>query len=168
MSDAEIRLAEDCVMPGRLLHYSAARFVGPVFATVDQLKTDMKPTGLWVSVEGDNDWKSWCDGERFGADRMTHVSEIVPHPDANILRLGSAADIDAFHADYTAPFPGLPPGMMAGYAIDWRRVGEQYDGIVIAPYVWARRLDGRARWYYGWDCASGCLWHPRAIAEIYG
>ena len=21
-------------------------------------------------------------------------------------------------------------------------------------------------WYYGWDCASGCIWDPAAVAEI--
>ena len=41
---------------------------------------------------------------------------------------------------------------------------EGWAGIEIAPYIWARRLDGPARWYYGWDAASGCIWDPTAAA----
>ena len=50
--------------------------------------------------------------------------------------------------------------------IDWRLVAEEWQGIVIAPYLWERRFDSDARWYYSWDCASGCIWDHRAIAAI--
>ena len=49
--------------------------------------------------------------------------------------------------------------------IDWPKVAERYDGIIIAPYQWSRRLDG-PMWYYGWDCASGCVWRARAVLEL--
>lgn len=50
--------------------------------------------------------------------------------------------------------------------LDWAAIGKLYDGIIIAPYLWERRLNGGAMWYYGWDCASGCIWNPRAISEV--
>lgn len=29
------------------------------------------------------------------------------------------------------------------------------------------RLDNRCTWYYGWDCASGCIWDKDAIEHYY-
>jgi hypothetical protein len=97
--------------------------------------------------------------------RRIHLAER-----ANILRLGSPAALDVFTAEYG----GAPPIYRAldqrfgerTMMIDWRRVASVYDGIIIAPYQWSRRLDGGARWYYGWDCASGCIWNATAIARV--
>ena len=30
----------------------------------------------------------------------------------------------------------------------------------------ARRLDMETRWYYGWDCASGCVWDASAVQSV--
>ena len=50
------------------------------------------------------------------------------------------------------------------YRINWQPLTEQYAGIIISPYQWKRRLDGRASdWYYGWDCASACIWDLSAV-----
>lgn len=35
-----------------------------------------------------------------------------------------------------------------------------------APYQWRRRNERGFSWYYGWDCASGCIWRASAIREI--
>lgn len=49
--------------------------------------------------------------------------------------------------------------------INWPMVADRYQGIVIAPYLWSRRMDG-GLWYYGWDCASGCIWDAAAVASV--
>jgi len=148
----------------RLLHYSAQSIVGKqIYTRTAECAVEIKPHGLWVSVEGPDDWKSWCEAEAWGLDHLRAVAEIVVRPDAAILRLSCPAEIDRFHAEFTAP---LYPGERSGFGVDWRRVAETYSGIVIAPYQWSRRLDGNARWYYAWDCASGCIWDASAIAEI--
>lgn len=150
----------------RLLHYSPRPFVGPVKTRAPELSVDSKPKGLWLSVEGRDDWQKWCEGEQFLLDDLRCVSEIVLRRAAKIIRLTTAVDIDAFHAAYsTSLFPDRPD-LCAGMAIDWPRVAERYDGIIIAPYQWGRRLDGITRWYYGWDCASGCIWRGRAVADV--
>ena len=41
-----------------------------------------------------------------------------------------------------------------------------YQGIIIAPYLWTRRHHESTGWYYSWDCASGVIWDARAIAEL--
>ena len=43
------------------------------------------------------------------------------------------------------------------YAIDWEAALADWDGELIAPYMWSRRLE--YMWYYGWDCASGGTWN---------
>jgi hypothetical protein len=46
----------------RLLHYSRL----PIEAVVSKEQTDhFKPVGLWVSVEGPDDWKEWTAAEDF-------------------------------------------------------------------------------------------------------
>lgn len=146
-----------------LTHYSAAPLTKVRYATQSR-EYDFrgKPNGLWLSVDQDGDgWRDWCISEGFGLSRLTHVHEVTLAPNAKLLHLSGAAAIDDFSDEYGA----RPHGMRMRY-INWRRVAARYHGIVIAPYVWARRLDGDAFWYYTWDCASGCIWNPKAIASI--
>lgn len=81
----------------------------------------------------------------------------------NVLKLSSVAMLDAFDRKYRS---NERSGEFAGftfhdYDIDWPRLATEYDGIEIAPYLWERRLSEECRWYYSWDCASGCLWRPQ-------
>ena len=50
--------------------------------------------------------------------------------------------------------------------IDWPAVATDYPGLIIAPYQWSCRMSEFTRWYYGWDCASGCIWNADAIARV--
>ncbi len=130
----------------------------------------MKPRGLWVSIEGEDDWPTWCRGSDFGLDRLAHATEIMLGADAHVLRLCGRGDILSFHREY-----GCRPAfadeigkdhLYRGLAVRWGVVAERYQGIIIAPYVWSLRLDWDVRWYYSWDCASGCIWDARAVAEL--
>ena len=146
----------------RLLHYSK----DPLPANLCDMLQDVgpKPRGLWVSVEGEDDWKSWCIRERFWLVNLTTETEIKLLPDAKIIHLSCAGDIDDFGDKYTAveyPYNGFP-----GAFINWPQIATEYDGIIIAPYVWSRRLASRCFWYYGWDCASGCIWNIGAIESM--
>jgi hypothetical protein len=118
-----------------------------------------KPIGLWVSLPGDDDWPNWCRDEDYRVDHLAYVTRFRLMPGSHVLHLKSCLDIDLFHAEY---YVGGPRRWDGG--IDWGRVAARYDGIIIAPYQWGRRLDGDAHsWYYGWDCASGCIWDSRAL-----
>jgi hypothetical protein len=146
----------------RLLHYAAQPLPPALNARPQEI--EMKPRGLWVSVEGNDDWPSWCVGENFALDSLSHVHEITLAENASILRLSTASEIAELTSDYACPLPGMPPHHYTrAYVMDWPRLAGQYDGLIIAPYMWSCRLD--YLWYYGWDCASGCIWNPRAIAE---
>lgn len=117
-----------------------------------------KPSGLWLSV-GD-DWRRWDVAEGMGwTDGPVYRVTLVEG--ANILHLATVADIDSFHERFhIRNVPGLSG------RIEWSRVAKVYDGIVIAPYQWARRFDAHTTWYYSWDCASGCVWNLNAVASV--
>lgn len=123
-----------------------------------------KPRGLWVSVKGEDDWASWCQGEQWGLDRLVVRHSVVLTPGANILRVSGVRALDDFHHRYSVT------EMLGRYSrsyIDWRFVAKKFDGILIAPYVWERRLEKPlSDWYYGWDCASGVIWNARAVAQV--
>lgn len=61
---------------------------------------------------------------------------------------------------------GFDMGTPFVYEIDWKKVTEEYQGIIISPYIWQRRLAPHTMWYYGWDVASGCIWDTDAIEEV--
>jgi hypothetical protein len=144
--------------PLRLFHYSqqrVERFTGMGYA---QLKDQMKPLGIWLSVG--RAWQRWCEDENFSPERLTHVHRVTIATD-HLLRLQSTKDIDVFTQRYAATSP------LSEYrAIDWGRVARDYDGILIAPYCWSCRLTRHTSWYYTWDCASACVWNLSAIVQV--
>jgi hypothetical protein len=121
-----------------------------------------KPSGFWVSVDGEDDWPSWCRSEGFRTDSLEYAHTVTLKSDAHILHLYRFSDLLQFTAEYVSDI-GVKD--YTG-AIDWGRVAQKYDGIIIAPYCWEARLDERTGWYYGWDCASGCIWNLDAIASV--
>lgn len=153
-------------MTRNLIHFSVAP-IGPIQSRKQDRRAAAKPNGLWVSVEdGDDGWRDWCLGEGFGLDRLLVAQHVRLADDAQILHVDSAAGIDDVGRQYgieseywTGPRPYFDQ-------IDWAQIAECYQGIIIAPYIWSRRLDGGAFWYYGWDCASGCIWDASAIARV--
>lgn len=120
-----------------------------------------KPNGLWVSVDGDQDWREWCESESFCDINAMLRYSVTLAPHANILVLGGPFGIDAFTAQYALTRHGIDR-----YGIDWPSVASAYQGIIIAPYCWQRRMSDHTSWYYGWDCASGCIWDASAIGSI--
>lgn len=142
------------------LHYSAAPIV--LERRAYEQKLDFKPQGLWLSV-GD-DWKRRCESEEWGTDRLLVAHHVELVDAANILRLATAEEIDRFTQEFGMP---MSKGLRAGY-IDWPRVASQWQGVIITPYCWSRRLSMHTMWYYGWDCASGCIWDLAVIRAVRG
>jgi hypothetical protein len=142
----------------RLIHFSADPVV-EIWPVLQDPRPTPKPRGLWVSDEDDYGWRSWCTGEQFRLDRLAHAYEVKLTADANILRITDVEGIDALTARYAHR-----EGDEYGYRLNWAAVAEQYQGILITPYQWGRRLSLQGGWYHGWDCASGCIWDSEAIA----
>lgn len=121
-----------------------------------------KPRGFWVSVDGKNDWEEWCNAENFGKMHKTYQYRVELAPDANILHISNEDEFMAFHKEYSKDAPEV----IYGGVILWENVAKNYQGIIIAPYLYTFRFHDQTRWYYGWDCASGCIWNADAIAGI--
>lgn len=143
------------------VHYSR-RVVSAVRSSRQEHEPDTKPRGFWISNDAaEVNWRSWCIDENFSLASLATAHDVSLASDSNLLLISSAAELDAFHEGYAAH-----NGFRRDYAIRWGDVASKYDGVLITPYIWERRLSDRAGWYYGWDCASGCIWNARAIASI--
>ena len=147
-----------------LLHYSRKplSMTNLYYKEQKEPHTYTKPCGLWVSVQGERDWREWCKCEGFGISQYAHRVKL--HDEANILYLKSCADLDKFTKNWGTVI--YLTDIYKTTAIDWRKVALSYQGVVIAPYQWRRRMSDHTSWYYGWDCASGCIWDHKAIREI--
>lgn len=155
-------------MKERLKHYSYVA-LGELVSKEQEACTSYfgKPRGLWVSVEGDQDWREFCLSENFGSPEKWTEYDVILNRDAKVLWLRSATGLDEFTRRY-----GISDGvtlygsLLHRSSIDWPTVAKEYQGIVIAPYQWSRRMDDFTGWYYGWDCASGCIWDASAIEKV--
>jgi hypothetical protein len=146
-----------------LFHYSAAPLgeLRPVTQEEQQgyVSVVEKPRGLWLSV--DDEWATWCTETGFRLhDLAVRTRIVLKHPD-HLLWLKTPAQIRAFQHQYEKKRPG---SITYFIAIDWPRVAADHAGILIAPYQWSLRND--LMWYYGWDCASGCLWDTSIIDRV--
>ena len=152
----------------KFIHYSK----NPRLHLRDSVQTSngMKPKGLWFSVEGTDSlgWKEWCEVEEFQLENLRCEIEIVFRVDANILFLKTEKEIRDFDKKFGKPAfvnaGRVYPDLTDHRSCDWAAVARKYEGIVIAPYQWRFRLN--LLWYYGWDCASGCVWDKDAIEKV--
>ena len=130
-----------------------------------------KPPGLWLSVEGfegDDEWTwpQWCNSQEFCIDKLQYAMDFQITDNARVLLLESSADILQFTDQYKSAWwqRRSDAGLISqNTAIDWHRMHDTWDGIVIAPYDWPSRHESRTRWYNGWDCASACIWNLDAL-----
>lgn len=125
-----------------------------------------KPVGNWISIPGEDDWPSWCRSEGYNlpaALRYCHRLNL----DTNAVKvISSIAEIDAFTDEWLVT---TPLGQdITFFNLAWDKIAERYKGVVIAPYIWARRLSPPkvSNWYYTWDCASGCIWDISCLTYI--
>lgn len=146
----------------RLVHYSDQP-LGQI-RKIEQGDDMFKPRGLWVSDDDcKTNWYSWCMAEDFRLDHLTHVHDITLAVNANILILKTISDIDSFTDEWRRD---SKDDDFFRFEMPWARICAQYQGLIITPYLWQRRLTREVGWYYSWDCASGCIWDPNAIASV--
>ena len=148
----------------RLLHYTPSPFAYDPHKTYPFSSSDtsrFKPNGLWVSVEGRQDWREWCEAEHFKLDSLKFCSRVLLKRDANVLMIDTARKFEKFHDRYAKEWDKT---LWVDLWVDWAAVAEDYSGVVIAPYQWAYRLSHR--WYHPWDCASGAIWDLSAIVSV--
>lgn len=124
-----------------------------------------KPQGFWVSVAGEDDWPTWSLGEREWI--APFANRVMLADNANIHYIRGGLELEQFHDRYSVPeFPNDYPQNPRWREIDWSAVSQDFDGVIIAPYLWSHRLHSYVNWYYSWDCASGVIWNAKAIAAV--
>jgi hypothetical protein len=139
-----------------LSHFSN-RIVSEVYSTPQPKEPNHKPKGFWVSVDDANmPWDTWCIDNQFQWENLECRHKVVLHPTANVLVISDNETLETFSRGYKND----------RYSVHWRDVARTYQGIIITPYLWESRFDSRMMWYYGWDCASGCIWDAAAIQSI--
>ncbi len=130
------------------------------FRSKRKQKIDWKPEGLWYGV--DRDWERWCEAEKM--DWIGRYEYQLQIDESKILVLSSAKELFQFTKEFGVEPPysyGSDPAQFKYLWIDWPAVAKKWHGIEIAPYIWECRH--KLMWYYGWDCASGCIWDVKAI-----
>jgi len=120
-----------------------------------------KPQGMWYSIG--KSWHKWCKSEMPDWIKP-HNYQIYINKNM-ILTLKSAEEILIFTKKYGVTSFNSE---ITGFHINWPEVAKLHSGIEINPYQWSLRLDLKTSWYYGWDCASGCIWNKKAIKKIRG
>lgn len=116
----------------------------------------MKPKGFWLSDENaEQSWSKWCASEHFGT--LNYKTSFRCRT-ADWLILNTTDGI----RDLVRRFPHPSHGI--DMIPDWDMIGQNFAGIVITPYCWRARFD--VMWYYGWDCASACVWDLSTIDPI--
>lgn len=141
-----------------------------------------KPNGLWFDVN--EDWKRWCEATEFRLENLRYRHTVTILDTSRILFLKSAREVDAFTRKYGRNLSGhiqlLQSTKEIGeftreYGRDlfgdiqrqfsnyimWGEVAGKHSGIILIPYSRARSLT--YLWYYGWNCASGCVWDTSVI-----
>lgn len=153
----------------RLLHHtkSADLILDRSRDYSDRARAD-KPHGFWVSVEGEDDWRAWREGDSWGIPPIEYVYEIVLASSAKILAVTTEQELRGLHRRFRRNCGDEVMPFYRHYEKypSWPRIQERFDGIVIAPYQWRCLLDEATDWYYGWDCASGCIWNLHAIDDV--
>lgn len=123
-----------------------------------------KPHGLWYSAPCDEDgWEHWCRAEEFNLDGLAARHSVLVDF-SRVLAIREERDLVLFADEYmTATHHDGMVVQRWSRGIDWKAVAFDFSGIEIAPYRWESRLREGRDWYYGWDCASGCVWDLTAI-----
>jgi hypothetical protein len=141
-----------------------------------------KPHGFWFDVN--ESWKQWCEATQFHLQGLCYRHTVTIFDTSRVLYLRNAKDVDKFTLKYGHNMSGhIQPlqnpeeidafarqygqdlfreirGQFSNYIL-WGEVAEKHSGIVIDPYFHSRSL--KYLWYYGLNCAGGCIWDTKVI-----
>lgn len=170
---AALKLFSGLKRKRRRIHLSkmdSIAFMGVVQPVGDEMRMFRKPNGLWYGIN--DSWIDWCASEEMGWVH-DHIHEVILD-ESKILKITNLdefddfekkyGDVDPILAELERQFPGQINFRRGMETIRFDKVAEEYSGIEIAPYLYARRLT--SMWYYGWDCASGCVWRQDAVKDV--
>jgi hypothetical protein len=159
----------------RYIHYSAGLCLGVSSADQYTRMTDhgAKPDGLWFCAGENDGWEAFVkrkigEGDAaFSVEQIRHQTDVRFCATAKVLFVNGVEEFDGFTENYsqisketcerTRGLFRRPP------LIDWPRLAQEFDAIVISPFRLDRLQYPKAKWYRCWDVASGCVWKPEAV-----
>jgi hypothetical protein len=102
-----------------------------------------KPTGLWFTVgpAGAEHWGLIADEPKLRC-----ATEVFLAHD-RILRLSTVEGILDLEQKFGANLPPHDRGRLR-----WTEIASKYDGIIVAPYFYDKRVRWKTCWYY--ECAE--------------
>lgn len=117
-----------------------------------------------MSDESDYGWHRWCEDEEFRRENLEYETKFIVEDDTHFLVIDTVEKLLKFTDKYKLPF-GIDT-INSSMFLDWLRVRNEYTGILITPYQYSLRLHTSTAWYYGWDCASACVWDLSILKEV--
>jgi hypothetical protein len=124
-------------------------------------RINAKPAGLWYSCG--TSWYEFAEGAGWSGDYEA-TNRLMLKKNCNVLHLKTKNQVIAFDEEFGMFAPNSRSEM---WAIDWKSVALNYNGIEICPYQYELHLGGRiSDWYNPWDVASGCIWNEAIIQSI--
>ncbi len=144
----------------KLIHYSANSEI-TYHSTVQKAEDRCKPSGLWISVEDDYGWADYCRSVDCYIKTLEYSFKIELNPTAHILELRNYANLIAFTEEYKIDDRNGRNKRISN--IDWIKIAEIYDGIIIAPLRNYASINTALDWHSSWDCSSGCMWGEQAL-----
>lgn len=151
-----------------LSHFTENPFVlDPEMKYKNKKIDSFKPVGFWLSDESNYGWSEWCRRSDFAVETLANRTDFICDT-STWLTLKDSSQLNAFTEKYGKSLrddrpTGLPSIWTFDY-IEWEKVQTLYGGILITPYSFEARLN--LMWYYGWDCASACVWDLTTITQV--
>jgi len=146
-------------MKYKLLHFTDKDSLDLKMKYSQNFTKDFKPRGLWVSNENDFGWMHWVEAEKFKDVPYKYCFEVILNSKNNVLFLETKNQFLAFQEKHRVE-------NMSTFNMDWNSIVKHHQGLVIPKYFWDFRLAEGSMWYYGWDCASGCIWDLKAVEKF--
>ena len=162
----------------KLYHYSKQKLELDRNRVYDQsIRTLISnPVGFWVSPDCDEGWEAYLKREEVDLEDLAYKTEIILNVPANIKIIDTMDKLQEF-ADKYKSLPEFYRGVKDdglratilkdgnNLVPDWGNVAKDYSGIMIIPFRddCCKDFYSNTTWYYGWDCASGCIWDLSVI-----
>lgn len=149
----------------KLTHFSQDPFAFDPLRKYSDDAAIGKPNGLWLSDERETQdgWSEWCKQNEFGVERLNHRTEFLCDI-SNWVVISNYVGIEGFNRTYGCEAEWSR--VLGATEINWKKVRKEFSGILISPYLHSCRLNPAYFWYYGWDCASACVWDLSTIKWV--
>jgi len=132
-----------------------------------------KPSGLWACDEKqENNWKSWCIGERFEKSDFSKYVKFSLKDDARILTIEKTEDAIPFIIMDTKTTKSYKEkGIMglssiSGCSLNEIKLKKQFDGMKLVHGENYNELHLNPGLFYAWDVDSIVVWNLDKINVI--